>query len=515
MSVFSAHFSAYINQHTDTGPFPDGLVIKKPKACESYLYGALNINAVKAKITTATCFFRFTTDCSGSMSDRCKDGRTKMEHIQHTMKNMIHFFADNEDQVSVYIQVTGFDDKIIPVLQTTLVTKENVLELTKAIDLMRPRDTTNFEIALNDAKESINAHLELYPDHVVSHIFMTDGVANAGNNLEDDLVSLVQENYSSTFIAFGLDHNASMMQALGRANKHSSNWLIDQIENAGLVYGEILNNELYKVMTGVEVEVKDGLIYNYLTGEFVDKLFIGDLVSEVKKVYHVLSPDANVEVSISGKTMNGGDYMSVSSVVSETDLTDQIFRLRTQQYMFETKRFEGELNEPPLRARRGVMSPQMGGLRRQNAVNPLKLQIQIPDDDLAEDEHTNDSSLLECFRKEMKEFMDLMQKYMRNTGREQDLFLLGLCDDMYITIRSLGTHQQAMCVAARENSQGRQQTYNVKDFNFDSMHTPEMPYTMTQTQTTAYHTPSALKMMRTCTGPRADLDSEEPAQWHE
>jgi len=323
----------------------------------------------------------------------------------------------------------------------------------------------------------------------------------------------VKESYSNTFIAFGLQHNARMIQALGNANKHSSNWLIDKLENAGLVYGEILNNELYKVMTGIEIVVDGGFVYNYKTGEFVDKLYIGDLVTEVKKLYHLLSLDGSVEVSISGRTRSGCDYMSIASVTGQHDLTDQMFRLQTQQYMFSSKKFE--IKHPYFGLGAPSPFPRMGAMRRQNALSS-QLQIEI-DEPVAEPAPTIEPDPVELFRKEMKSFMELLQKYMKDTGKENDLFLSGLCDDVYITIRSLGTRQQEMCVAVRETSQGRQQTYNVKEFDFDSMHTQEIPYMVSRTPTTAYQTPSALKMMRTCTGHRTDLNSEleEKCPWHE
>jgi len=484
MAAFSAHFTAHINQHTD--PFIDGLVIKKPAGCESHVYGNLCIDAAKASITKSPCFFRFTTDCSGSMSDRCKDGRTKMEHIRHTMTNMMHFFADNEEEASIYVQVSAFDDQIHHIIATTLVTKDNVLALITAIDTMRPMQNTNIELALTDAASAVDAHLALYPDHVVSHIFMTDGDATAGICNPSVLASLVTDNCSNTFIAFGLQHNPSMMLALGRANKRSSNWLIDKLENAGLVYGEILNNELYKVMTNVSVVVTDGLIYDYLTGEFVDKLYLGDLVTEVKKVYHILAPDSDVVASVSGTTMNGSTYHRYASVVQNSgiDLTEQALRLRCQQYMFEAKNFEYVPSQ--FRA---------GGLRRQFALGPFP-QIDEP---VIEPTF---KTPVEVYRKEMTDFMDFMKKYMKDTGKEEDPFMLGLCDDMYITIRSLGTHRQAMCIVARETSQGRQQTYNVNDFDLDSAQFggAGVRHQLMRSQTTAYQTPSALRMMRTCTG---------------
>jgi hypothetical protein len=512
MSAFSSTFETSIELHNIS--MPEGVEINKNPEYDSYEYGILKISAEKTSITTRPIFFRFTTDCSGSMSDKCKDDRTKMDHIQHTMCNMIRFFAESDD-ATIYIQVHAFDDKIHEIIPTTRVSKDNVASLIVAVGKMYPMQSTNIELALTDAAECIEKHLIENPGHSVSHIFLTDGDATAGNQNADYLVSLVKENTSNIFVAFGLQHSARIMQKLGSANQNSSNWLIDNLENAGLVYGEILNNELFKVLEKVEVTMVGGVIYDYKKGEFVDKLYLGDLVTETKKTYHILVKDGNISADISGVK-----YITTSEVIRFTkkgdvftketglpcDLTPHIFRLRTQQYMFESKKFENESINAPL-VRSGT------ALKRQNAVPTLQRcnpfpTLKLPNIEV-ETSPTDELSSLEIFRNKMREFLRVMQKYMK---KDSDPFMKGLCDDMYITIRSTGTHHQRMCVGARENSQGSQQCYNVADFNLDF----DGEYSLSRTPTNAaYQTPSALKLMRTCSAPMkrsSNFEEEEEVE---
>lgn len=505
MSAFSRTFKTSIQLHNLS--IVEGVEINKS---DEYEYGILKISAEKTSINTRPMFFRFTTDCSGSMSDKCKDGRTKMDHIQHTMCNMIRFFADS-DEATIYIQVHAFDDKIHEVIPTTHVTKDNVALLIVAVGKMYPMQSTNIELALTDAAKCIEKHIIENPEHSTSHIFLTDGDATAGNFDADYLTSLVKENTSSTFIAFGLQHSATTMQKLGSANVRCSNWLIDNLENAGLVYGEILNNELFKVLEQVEISVVGGVIYDYKKGEFVDKLYLGDLVTETQKTYHILAKDGNALARISGVKYNNSSehyYVCEGSAFCESapcDLTPHIFRLRTQQYMFESKKFENE-RVPPIR--------NGNALRRQNAIPALQLPalhsenaglaLQLPD--VGEDQFQPTS--LEIFKNKMNDFLIVMQKYMK----DNDPFMKGLCDDMYLTIRSVGTHSQRMCVGARENSQGSQQCYNVADFNLDL----DDDYTLSQMPTNnAYQTPSVLKLMRTCSAPMKKTTQSDDEQENE
>jgi uncharacterized protein YegL len=538
MSAFSTiTMQSYIALHS--APFPEGVEINKGPDHDSYTYGTLNISAGKASISTRPTLFRFTTDCSGSMSDVCKDGRTKMEHIRHTMVNMLHYFADNED-ATIFVQVSAFDDKIHEIIPTTEVTKANIGELVVAVNKMRPMNSTDIELALKDAALSIHDHLDNFPDHSVSHVFMTDGDATTGNFSPDYLASLVGDNCSNTFIAFGLQHNVAIMQALGKATQNSSNWLIDKLENAGLVYGEILNNELFKVFEEVEVTMTNGVIYDYKTGMFVDKLYIGTLVTEVKKVYHVLALDRDVDAKIVGRTAAGLKYSDIADCVPDIldsdgnvvpcDLTEQIFRLKAQQLMFEAKDFAAD---SPFLFGQTPMPRLDGGLKRQNAIPnfndeeddlnlaaskiPGPLSLKNPRE-LDEEEAKPVQSPMQIFRKNLGDFLEIMKNYMKDQGKEEDPFMMVLCDDIYLTIRSLGTFRQKMCIAARESSQGRQQCYNVSDFDFDSMPMAPrgfMDHTMSRAATnTAYQTPSAIKLMRTCSAPmrtthQSDDDEQE------
>jgi hypothetical protein len=62
-------------------------------------FGILNLTAVSTPLSDRTQEFVFMVDCSGSMSDGCADGRTKMQHIVHTIKNMLLYFKENSAEI--------------------------------------------------------------------------------------------------------------------------------------------------------------------------------------------------------------------------------------------------------------------------------------------------------------------------------------------------------------------------------------------------------------------------------
>ena len=85
----------------------------------------------------------FTIDSSSSMWNTCNDGRTKMEHIQYTMKNMLRIFHEyKETNISIYVQ--SFDTIITAHIQDVLNIKDMCLQdLIKKINDIESSGTTN------------------------------------------------------------------------------------------------------------------------------------------------------------------------------------------------------------------------------------------------------------------------------------------------------------------------------------------------------------------------------------
>jgi hypothetical protein len=75
-------------------------------------FGLLSLKAISCPLTEVEQDFMFQIDCSGSMSDICSDDRSKMQHILHTLKNMILYFKENPS-LNVYVTIHAFDDNIL------------------------------------------------------------------------------------------------------------------------------------------------------------------------------------------------------------------------------------------------------------------------------------------------------------------------------------------------------------------------------------------------------------------
>jgi len=82
-----------------------------PVPIDDAKFGILNFTAVTSGETSDELEFLFLVDCSGSMSDACSDGRSKMQHIIYTLKNMIIFFHEHPN-IKINITINAFDTQI-------------------------------------------------------------------------------------------------------------------------------------------------------------------------------------------------------------------------------------------------------------------------------------------------------------------------------------------------------------------------------------------------------------------
>lgn len=471
-------------------------------------YGALSFNVTNMEMNTCPQLFDFMVDVSGSMSDKTRDGRTKMQLIIHTLTNMVHYFA--EKAANVYIRVVGFDDAIHRYIELTKVTPENVSELIEKISKMHPQNLTNIELALNTVAKHVREPVDTLQDNRRMIVLLTDGDTTAGENNPQSLAALIPSGVSANFIALGDNHNDSIMYALGHRNPLTSNWFVSELEHAGNVYGEIVYNETHPVLDNVIIRMTDGQIFDYITGKFVDELALGMLSSESKKQYHIISstPDTCV-ATIFATNSRDGSHIEVeisdipplvtclSECVSEPHfVASQYLRLGVQSLMSETR----------------ILFEHFGSLPPTIKLTPKRAVDDIYAENIMDNGNTEDEGYIQ--RKNLRKRSTGLRKFILEFIEQHDLkddaLLNGLYDDLNVLIKTLENPNGAVkFAAAREDSQGRQTTYNtVSDMQIDPT-TPMRPPLLQRAPTSAYSTPGRLNVMRVLTNSDQDNVPDE------
>ena len=407
-------------------------------------FGILNLQAISSPLNETSQEFVFTVDCSGSMSDGCADGRTKMQHIVHTIKNMLLYFKENS--IKAFVTINAFDDKNYNIVKRTNITDENYSAIISSVDKIVPRTNTNIEKALEYARENISQIKTEFPENNISHILMTDGEATTGNRDHEFLSALVDTTVTNIFIGFGTEHDTTLLNRLGSCGAKSGYYFIDKLENCGIVYGEVLHSILYKLLFDVNISVQNGLIYDFKNNDWVSSLFIGEIVSENNKFYHIASQNpTECIISFTGKNISDLTELAftITGEQTDTDLTKFIYRQRTLQHLFTVNDY--------LKRKNSINNSYDNNYKYNN--NLFIFPIQPENEALKEERKTIKASLLE--------FINEMKQFMTDKQLTDDAFMKNLCDDIYICYKTFETKFGAMYVGARQTSQGTQRAYTV------------------------------------------------------
>lgn len=320
-------------------------------------FGVLNMKIDDAAPVVKKLSWIITVDRSASMNDQCEDGKVKMDHIKHTLLNMLDYFVQFKD-IDQTLTLLIFDHEVEILLSQVKICEELLDSFSDLLAKTTPRGQTNIEAALQTAA--------LVPDcegDRLVHIFMTDGRITSGKTrLEDIKKALVYEKngrpFSNVFVGYGCDHDAMLLRELGSVSG-GDYYFVESLENAGFVYGEIVYNYFYAYIENVVVSVEGGLIYDYVENKWKDALCIDSLPSGKERVWHLLAfagagaDDVPFRVSCQFNKLNSSSTFSVypkisypsqgalSGAVVDGDIWVEKYYWRqlTQELLAETKEY--------------------------------------------------------------------------------------------------------------------------------------------------------------------------------
>ena len=432
--------NAYIDMHTDS-------IVMIPELLEysNLHFGILQLEITETNETQQPQDILFTIDISGSMNDKCKDKKTKIQHAIHTTKNILSVFEKSTNK-DIQIEIIGFDDNIEKVLPWTRITKDSVDFSKEQLYKLEPRGSTDIELALKTAMKSFDKQEK---QEQKTHIFLTDGNCTTGEDSPSILSKIIDKDKDNDksinhiFIGFGTDHNAYLLQTL--ASKKDSYYFVDEIENIGLVFGEIIHSILYKALENIEITIHQGEIYDYVTNTWSNKLRISSLSSEAKKTYHVrtTSPE-NISATISYNNSNSSsnfeeinqlpDLVNEDEIIEPTNLIKYMLRQKTQEFLHNAREICVESDDEENQSQK---TPYRKHERTNHKTNKKKQQI----------------------KKEIKEFMNHLNLYMNTNDVADDEFHNRLYADLCVAYKSINNPNGIMFLGSRQHSQGRESSY--------------------------------------------------------
>ena len=423
------------------------------------VFGTLTIKVNDTPMTKTPQYILFMLDRSQSMTETVETNSTKMEHAKHTIKNIVKLIVNSDENCPpVFIQVFVFDDEIDEIMPKIQITRENMTEILTKIKSIQPRNSTNIELALEKTREIMETDSEetLRSQTTIqkTEIFLTDGLPTAGDtNISRLIKKQIEKSKTSTpthqdnnhiYIGYGEDHNGNLLQSISFSKKNGYYYFVDKIENAGLIFGEIMHGLLYPALKNINVAVENGEIYDYKTNTWSSNLYVSSILSESEKIYHIRcnnTDDIQVNITAINATTNEDFNHNVERLPSllvsedtilETDLTKYILRQKTQEYLYHARSVSVSI---------------------ENASNTMLV--------LSKHIKNEISDKMQELRKEIKSFLEFLKDYIKTNDYTCDKFFIMLYEDIYIAYKTFGTIQGATYTGSRQSSQGRQTSYVV------------------------------------------------------
>lgn len=406
-------------------------------------FGKLHVDIPVVPITTQPLAIVINVDRSGSMCDICADGRSKMQHIQHTLKNIIRVlsnYAKEQPWISVKVCLLAFSHEVENMISSSStfidICPENVTLICEAIDRIDSWGVTNIEKSLKYAQDLMQSYRDAHTDHRVIHIQLTDGEATAGSNQPSELQAHVDDSYKHIFLGIGESHDSYLLNYLAEGSVLGEYRFIDQLEKSGWICGEILYDLLYPYHPSAPIHIimcPGGLMYNWRTNEWVSRLTLPPWSGNRQKDYHVtVDPDFAGELpcsEITATIYSGIQLLDQTVCLPElldgetnqtlaTDLTKYLLRQRTQEWMYR--------------------------------VTQHNLKGRQDHHHLREDVHQ--------LQEQLSKHVQVLREHLESTDDRE--FIQNLVDDVLVVSSTLGTQRSHMYTSSRQTSQGNQYAYS-------------------------------------------------------
>ena len=408
-------------------------VVFETSDIDSSTFGIINLNATETGCVTSNrnLDIQIRIDNSGSMSDRCNDGRTKMQHVIFAVGQILRKVSDGG--VSTIVDIRSFDDRMVHVISGNL-TPESVEEMVSKVEGVFPNGGTDIHNVLNVEATHVKSDT-LHTERVF--ILLSDGQDTTING-RDKLIQLaegIDVNTHVIMIGVGNDHDSALFKGILSKRITGHYTPVSNVEDISVAISELIYGLLKKLLKRPVIAVSNGEIYSWSANKWVSRIQIDDIVLGRKKTFNVrsLTPDA-FSATIEGIIIDGGNFeLGIADIQFGMDLTYDKYRHRTMVLIGES-----------------VIVSSM------------------------------DFSSMKELKTRLKNMMIELKAYMDENKLRDDKKYQVLCDDIFMCHQTMGSTHGTMYAASRQMSQGTQSIFsNQRDLTgrvsqMSSRQTPRM-----------------------------------------
>jgi hypothetical protein len=396
-------------------------------------------------------------DISGSMSEHCKDGKEKIEHIRTIIKNLLRELYEFKEQ-KIAIIVNGFESTVHKIMNIDdLLEQDLATNVIPKINKLVPLNSTNIEKALKEAKSSLDLPInEDLNQNKAVHIMLTDGNATEGIINADILKTFMPTSCKNILLGIGTDYDANALKTMSSCPltvfKH-----INEAETAGLCVGELIHSLLFEVVTDLKITIKNGEIYDYMKGEWTQTLHVDSIASEQTKVYHIRKQEQTLVQEQVVVNLEWIANKTKHDCIINTNTTNDLMKYQFRQNVLELLHKASKITNI-IENGSSVLFDQMFG-NAQDIFVPYEEQYRQYYDK-KQKEKSEQKQNIKDIKKQLKGLLIQILKYMDENNLQNDMFYITLCKDLKVSIDSIGNENAELYISARLTSQGSQETYS-------------------------------------------------------
>lgn len=423
-------------------------------------------------------------DRSGSMGSHDKSGKTPLEFTTHTVKCLIDYLNDiknDNPDINIKVLLNAFDNKQLNI-GLHQIGKDSKSKYFEKINSIQPRGTTDiegaFQAILND-----KTYQEI-SDTEKAHILFTDGKPNIGKQSATG-ITCSNPGGKQIYIGYGSGHDSKLLQDMSKLVNGQYHF-VDNIENAGMIYGEIIHGLLFESVKNIKVTIKGAEAYDFKYNVWSEFINFNSFASEHSQTLILRSNWDSVEP------------ISVSVIYTET--SNNVKHCKTDIFTeYNCTNGESKIDSRNIDVEKQVY--------RQKTMEILSTALNKKFTDILR------------FKENIAAFEKGLKEFMKNKNLEDDPFMLKLVADIYIAYTGLDSYIGNAFIGSRLISQGYQRAYQVSDLSSlrqhpesGSIHRNNEVYDDSQSktllnvpkcirQTSCYTTPSQQRTMRSLSQP--------------
>lgn len=300
----------------------DFLTLKPIEASTSLIPCALRLKAPETVDRIPTHIILLLDVSESMMTD------DKLENVKVCSELILNFLTDHD-----HVSLITFGEKATLHLKRVVADSLHKDSIKNVIKNLYCDGCTNLSAGLGYVREVCSGETQK-----TGLLILTDGHANRGIHLPEDLRNLVKSikssntNLSIHCVAYGTDHNADLLKSIAEDCQGSYN-IVNTVEDTAIAFGDTLGGLVSCAFQNVYIEVPDSTVVHGPHKIENKQIYIGDVYSGTKPLFLFDVPIGNLtSVQVKGMQLPAFEPFILHPVPYSEDIRQLDIELTMLRY---------------------------------------------------------------------------------------------------------------------------------------------------------------------------------------